>query len=197
MSTSVNGSSERIVEAAIELFHQHSYEATSLRQVADAVGLQVGSLYNHISSKEELLHRIMRQVMVDLIDYTRSAMEAGEDDVLAQIMAFMRASIRFHATRQRETFIGNSELRALSEANRKDIISLRDEYQDLFSDALTRGISEDVIVADDVQLATFTALAICSSAATWYRPGRRLSIPDLERQLPRLFAPVNEALAQK
>ena len=43
---------ERIVDAAIDLFHRQGYNATSLRQIADEVGLQVGSLYNHMRSKE-------------------------------------------------------------------------------------------------------------------------------------------------
>ena len=190
-TTPPNGSSsDRIVEAAIELFHQHSYEATSLRQVADAVQLQVGSLYNHISSKEELLFRIMRRVMVELIDHTREAMQQAGDDVVAQMRAFMQASIHFHATRREETFIGNSELRALSEERRKEIVALRDEYQDLLGDALAQAADEGLVHVDDVQLATFTGLAICSSVATWYRPGGRLTIADLEKYLPGFFTPL-------
>ncbi|MFD6064927.1 TetR/AcrR family transcriptional regulator [Rhodococcus wratislaviensis] len=49
-------------EAAARLFYEHGYEATSLRTVASEVGIQVGSLYNHISGKEELPTDIMVSV---------------------------------------------------------------------------------------------------------------------------------------
>ncbi|WP_373237574.1 TetR/AcrR family transcriptional regulator [Cohaesibacter celericrescens] len=43
-----------IYDASIELIYQNGYEAVSLRQLAGTVGIQVGSLYNHIASKQEL-----------------------------------------------------------------------------------------------------------------------------------------------
>jgi AcrR family transcriptional regulator len=182
-------SSERIIDATVELFYRKGYEATSLREVADAVGLQVGSLYNHISSKEDLLFGIMRGVMIELIAHTRAAMEQA-DDATARITAFMEASITFHARRQKETFIGNSELRSLDEPHHKEVIELRDEYQQLMSDALTAAKDEGRLAIDDVQLATFAGLAICSSVATWYRPEGRLSIDALVQRLPLQFGPL-------
>lgn len=191
--TNGTSSSERILDATVDLFHRKGYEATSLREVAEAVGLQVGSLYNHISSKEELLFGIMREVMVELLDHVRSAMDDA-DDAAGRIAAFMQASITFHARRQKETFIGNSELRSLDDAHRKEIIKLRDEYQQLMAEALTEADDKDQLHIDDVQLATFSALAICSSVATWYRPEGRLSIDELARRLPLQFAPLASAM---
>lgn len=190
------GSSARIVEAAIDLFHRKGYEATSLREVADAVGLKVGSLYNHISSKEELLFGIMQGVMTELIDHTREAM-AAEPDPVGRIRAFMRASIHFHATRRKETFIGNSELRSLGGERREQIVALRDEYQQLLADALVAAAETDGIEIDDVQLATFSGIALCASVATWYRPGGRLTLEDLEERLPALFAPLATSVADR
>src|SRR5690606_27053850 len=130
---------QKITEAAIELFSQQGYYATSLRQVADRVGIQVGSLYNHIRSKEELLFSIMRQVMMELIDYTRSCLAEVNGDALERLTTILRASIRFHATRPRETFIGNSELRGLTAERRAEIVKLRDEYEAIVRDAIDAG----------------------------------------------------------
>lgn len=190
------GSSARIVEAAIDLFHRKGYEATSLREVADAVDLKVGSLYNHISSKEELLFGIMHSIMTELIGYTREAM-AAERDPVGRVRAFMRASIHFHATRPKETFIGNSELRSLGEERREQIVALRDEYQQLLTDALVAAAETDAIEIDDVQLATFSGIALCASVATWYRPDGRLSLEDLEERLPALFAPLATSVSDR
>ncbi|MCY0874798.1 MAG: TetR/AcrR family transcriptional regulator, partial [Firmicutes bacterium] len=47
-----------IARAAIKLFNQKGYHATSVQDIADEVGLQKGSLYHYIASKEELLLQI-------------------------------------------------------------------------------------------------------------------------------------------
>jgi AcrR family transcriptional regulator len=87
---------QRIVGLAVDLFYEQGYNATSLRQVAEAVGVQVGSLYNHMSSKEELLFDIMRSIMDDLIADAEVALAQAGHEPLDRIMAFMRTSIRFH-----------------------------------------------------------------------------------------------------
>lgn len=184
---------ERIVEAAVDLFHRQGYNATSLRQIADDVGLQVGSLYNHMSSKEQLLFDIMRDVMEELIEHTEEEMAAAGSDSLEHVLAFLRASIHFHATQQKQTFIGNSELRGLSAEHRAEIVELRDRYETMLRETLQAAQDDGAIEVPDVQLATFAALALCTSVATWYRPNGRLSLEDLDQLLPQFFGPLCSA----
>ncbi len=181
---------ERITKAAVDLFYRQGYNATSLRQIADGVGLQVGSLYNHMSSKEQLLFDIMREVMEELIEHTEEEMAAAGRDHVDQVMAFLRASIHFHATRQKQTFIGNSELRGLSPEHRAEIVELRDRYETILREALQAAQDDGALELADTQLATFAALALCTSVATWYRPNGRLSLDDLDRMLPQFFGPL-------
>ncbi|HMU92794.1 MAG TPA: TetR/AcrR family transcriptional regulator [Anaerolineales bacterium] len=48
-----------IEDAAIELFMEHGYHATSMRQIADQAGLALGGIYNHFASKEEIFEGII------------------------------------------------------------------------------------------------------------------------------------------
>ncbi|MBA9077396.1 TetR/AcrR family transcriptional regulator [Rufibacter quisquiliarum] len=48
-----------ILEAAVELFAEHGFEGTSIRQIAVKAGISLGLLYNYFSSKEELLKAII------------------------------------------------------------------------------------------------------------------------------------------
>lgn len=48
-----------IEDAAVELFIDHGYHATSMRQIADQAGLALGGIYNHFSSKEEIFEAII------------------------------------------------------------------------------------------------------------------------------------------
>lgn len=185
-----------IVEAAVGLFFRQGYQATTLRQIADEVGVQVGSLYNYISSKEQLLHDIMRRIMVDLVEGVRAELD-GVDDPLERIERFMRHSIRFHGERQEETFIGNTELRSLSPELRTSIVDLRDEYESLLRSALVDASAAGQINVHDPQLATFAGLAVCSHVATWYQPGGRRDIDEIADDLCAAYAPLqSRRLAQ-
>jgi AcrR family transcriptional regulator len=56
-----------IEDAAVELFMEHGYHATSMRQIADHAGLALGGIYNHFKSKEE----IFEAIIVDKHPYRR------------------------------------------------------------------------------------------------------------------------------
>jgi len=48
-----------IEDAAVELFMEHGYHATSMRQIAERAGLALGGIYNHFASKDELFEAII------------------------------------------------------------------------------------------------------------------------------------------
>jgi AcrR family transcriptional regulator len=186
---------ERIREAAITLFHRQGFNATSLRQIADEVGIQVGSLYNHIASKEALLLEIMRDVLLELIEDTEREMAAAGPVPLDRVLAFFRTSIRFHTQRREQTFIGNTELRGLSAPHREEIVRLRDHYEGLLRDALTAWRDAGGEGLEDVRLAARIGTAVFATVAVWYRPDGRLTVEDLQRLLPPLFGPLGRAAA--
>lgn len=176
---------------AVRLFYRQGYRATTLRQIADEVGVQVGSLYNYISSKERLLFDIMRGIMVDLCEGTEAEL-AQVDDPLEQIHRFMVYGIRFHGERQQEVFIGNTELRSLTGRRRRAIVDLRDRYESLLRNALERA-SAGYLPISDVTMATFAGLAITTHVATWYRAGGPYSLDEIAEHLCATYAPLAAA----
>ena len=85
---------DRIMDEAATLFLQHGYEGTSLRQLADVVGIKAGSLYYHFASKDELLTEILRRgidVMQDAFDDAAAA--ASDLAPAARIGAHVRAHL--------------------------------------------------------------------------------------------------------
>ena len=104
---------ELIRTSAIDLFFEHGYEATSLRAIAGEVGIQVGSLYNHLTSKESLLYSIMSTIMEDLLREFDARLDSVTDSV-ERLRTAIEVHVFFHTARAREVFIGNSELRSLT-----------------------------------------------------------------------------------
>ena len=70
---------QAILDAALELFSRQGYEATSISQIADAVGIRKASLYSHFTGKQDILDTLVR---VTLAQYERRSVfaEARWDD---------------------------------------------------------------------------------------------------------------------
>jgi AcrR family transcriptional regulator len=169
---------ESIRAAAIDLFFEHGYEATSLRAIAGQVGIQVGSLYNHLTSKESLLYSIMSKIIEDLLNEldARLATVTGSVD---RLRVAIEVHVFFHTARAREVFIGNTELRSLTPAHRRKVVKLRDQYEQRFVEIIEHGVADGSLQARDPKLSAWAILAVGTSTSTWFRPDGRLHLDDI------------------
>ena len=165
---------EAIRKAGLRLIYEHGYEAMSLRQLAAEVGIQPGSLYNHISTKQDLLFDLVQEHMKELLRQLDLALE-GKDQPVDRLRAFVAFHVTYHMTRKREVFIANSELRSLEPKHYETVVALRNAYEQRLSDILAEGAADDVFEVVDVQVATFAIIALLTGLCTWYRPGGRLT----------------------
>jgi AcrR family transcriptional regulator len=141
---------EAIRKAGLRLIFEHGYAAMSLRQLAAEVGIQSGSLYNHISTKQELLFELVRDHINELLRQLDRALE-GKQRPTDRLRAFTAFHVTYHMTRKREVFIANSELRSLEPKNYGAIVALRGAYEQRLAEILSEGLT------------------------AWYRPGGRLT----------------------
>ncbi|MGI8336396.1 TetR/AcrR family transcriptional regulator [Actinomadura scrupuli] len=167
-----------IREAAADLFYQHSYEATTLRQVAARVGITVGSLYNHISGKQALLASLMLSIMEDLLAAQEHAI-TGRSTSLDRLGAGLDCHIRFHAERARDVFIGNSELRALEPEDRDKIVSSRDVYEQTLRRLIAEACQDAGVKVLDLRLQTYAVLAAGIHVSSWYRAEGPLELDEI------------------
>ncbi len=165
---------EAIRKAGLRLIFEQGYEAMSLRQLAAEVGIQAGSLYNHISTKQELLFDLIQDHINELLRQLDRALE-GKDEPVEKLRAFVTFHVTYHMTRKREVFIANSELRSLEPKNYEAIVALRGAYEQRLAEILTQGAEEGVFEVVDVQVATFGIISLLTGLCTWYRPGGRLT----------------------
>ncbi|MFN3934172.1 MAG: TetR/AcrR family transcriptional regulator [Parvibaculum sp.] len=156
-----------IREAGLDLIHAHGYEAMSLRQLAARIGLQPGSLYNHIETKQYLLFDLIHNHMVTLLASIDKAL-AGIEDPLEALEAFIAFHLTYHIERKREVFIGSSELRSLEPKNRRKIVALRRSYEDRLCTILKQGAARGLFKIEDVRVSAYAILAMLTGICTWY-----------------------------
>lgn len=162
--------SQAIRAAAADLFYRDGYEATTLRQVADAVGIKVGSLYNHIKGKDDLLAEMMLSVMDGIEAAVHAAVEGLPDDPTLRFIRVFEAHIRFHAEHSRASFVGNSELRSLKGETLSTVLARRAKYEVFFRNLVADMGARTNAVVIDPQLQTYVLLAMGHHVASWYRP---------------------------
>ena len=165
---------EAIRKAGLRLIFEHGYEAMSLRQLAAEVGIQAGSLYNHISTKQELLFDLIQDHINELLRQLDRALDSKQEPA-ERLRAFVAFHVTYHMTRKREVFIANSELRSLETKNYQAIVALRGAYEQRLAAILADGVEQGAFEVGDIQVATFAIIALLTGLTTWYRPGGRLT----------------------
>ncbi len=165
---------EAIRKAGLRLIYSQGYEAMSLRRLAAEVGIQAGSLYNHITTKQDLLFDLIKVHMDELMERLDQALE-GVSDPEDRLQAFIAFHVGYHITRKREVFICYSELRSLEPKNYEIVVGLRQHYERKLIGILDDGVAEGRFTVADTTVAAYGILAMLTGVCTWFRPAGRLT----------------------
>jgi len=117
---------QRVLDNARRLFAARGFHAVSLRELAQAVGLQAGSLYIHIESKDALLQELIEDGFVGLIDSMQGLLagtdaERGLSVFLRHHLAFQRANPHWH-------LLASIEARHLGAEGQQELRELKADY---------------------------------------------------------------------
>jgi AcrR family transcriptional regulator len=167
-----------IVVAAIRLFHEKGYHATSMQDMADAVGLQKGSLYHYISSKEDLLVVIIHDAIAQ---YNARLTEVIAKEISVRLK--LELAVRNHLVGIAENLgmltIFLRESYALNPDQQRLISEESNRYNQMFEELYREGVAAGELRPLDPKLATRTVLGACNWFYRWYRPGGTKSIDEL------------------
>ncbi len=118
---------ERLLYTALDLFSTHGYQSTSLRDLATQLGVQPGSIYNHIENKQSLLFELMEEAMDDLLHQTNLSLKR-RNTKQSKLSLFVRAFVTFQSSNPKKLTLIDREIINLSCAQRERITALRNEY---------------------------------------------------------------------
>jgi AcrR family transcriptional regulator len=153
---------DQIRAKARTLFRERGYSATSMRDLADSLGIEASSLYNHISSKEEILQEIcfsMAESFFSAIEpVAESALEPKE-----KLRAATEAHLAVIAANSDASAVFLHEWRHMGEPFLGDFKLMRRRYEQIFRKIIEDGITQKVFREIDSTIATRTLL----SATNW------------------------------
>ncbi len=182
-----------LVAVAARLFSERGYHGTSMQDLGNELGLQRGSLYAHIGSKEELL--------LDVVDDGADRfLQRGEEALQREGTAAdrLRALLIGHvetATRHLEaSTVFLNEWRYLSPELRDHVQAKRDRYEAMVRDIIDAGILAGEFRSDaDVRFAATLVLSAANWTYTWYRPGGDLTPTEIGERFAELVTKGLEA----
>src|SRR5574337_731339 len=159
-----------LTRAAARLFAEKGYHGTSVGDLAEALGVQKGSLYAHIETKEDLLWEVAREGA----EAFHAALDGVPEDgpAVERIRAALRAHLRVVAEQLDVATVFVREWRYLEGERREAFLAERRRYEERFRALFREGREHGELRTDlDDGTAALLALSAANWAFTWLRPG--------------------------
>ncbi|MFJ3959077.1 TetR/AcrR family transcriptional regulator [Arthrobacter sp. NPDC090010] len=158
-----------VLRIAVELFNEQGYDATSVADLAQRLGLSKSALYHHFDSKEQLLELALESALSGLEGSLESAL-AENDGVAEQLNRVISGAVEvLTAQRAQVTLLlrlrGNSPVEQAA-------LERRRAFDHRIMDLVRQAQQDGVIRTDvDTGIATRLIFGMVNSITEWYRPG--------------------------
>src|SRR5258708_23351621 len=173
---------EVIIEKASRLCREKGFGAAPMRDLAEHVGVEAASLYNHIQSKSEILQTICFKVANEFMT-NLEVVEASQQPTLKKMEAIIRLHIRMMLDQYEFVYISDHEWRHLPEPYLSNFLNQRRNYRKRLGDIIEDGISRGEVK----QIDPYTAVAVILSAIrgidSWQRGRKTTSAEALEADI--------------
>lgn len=184
MEAAVNLSrKEQVIRSAAELFREKGYAASSMRDLAQKLGIEAASLYSHIKSKEEILQHLCFDMAAE---FRKSLMEVEKKNVSAseKLKLGIIGHIQVMAKDLTASAVFMNEHRHLSQPFLREFLLLRINYINRFKTIIEEGARtgefKDTI---DKKLAVMTLFSSLNWMPMWYDPSSKIDPQNLGQQL--------------
>lgn len=171
------GTRGKILQAGLVLFAETGFHGTSIRAIAQRVGINSATLYAHYPSKEQVLADLVLIGHQESAARLTSALSALPVDSTpqARLAAVVRAHVLLHADFPLLAMVTNSELHALDPVLAEPALALRAESRRLLIEVLERGVKDGVFAVPDLLLTATAIGALGMNVASWFGPDQPMT----------------------
>ncbi len=173
---------EEIRSIALRLMKTHGFGGLTMRLLAKELGIEAASIYNHISSKDELLET----VCFDLASKFESAVLEVNDiyfNAPEKLSMLVKLHIEILCADLNASTVFMHEWRYLKEEPRLDFVSKRNHYEQEIRKIIQLGIDEGHFNEVETKFAALTLLSALNSVVEWYKPTGTLTPLQVAQQL--------------
>ncbi len=180
-----------LVRVAARLFREKGFDATTVRDIAQAAGMRSGSPFYHFASKQELLAAVMEEGLRQGLERTEGVLAEAALPARERLARLVRTQYAIlHETGSDFIPVMLYDWRSLPDAHKRRIVGLKDRYDALWQRTVD-DLHREGALGIDPKLARLMILGAINFTATWYRPGARaagsVGLDELAVQTTRLF----------
>lgn len=171
-----------ITKKASALFRIRGFNAASMRELAETLGVEAPSLYNHIGSKSELLQAICLKVAGEFTAQLHATESTGLTNI-KKIETIIRFHIRMMMDQFDEVFVANHEWKHLKEPFLSDFLNQRRVYEKRLVALIGEGIKLKEFRRTDPYVAALTLLSAVRGLEFWHRHKKKVFPKVLEKDM--------------
>ena len=160
------------MKATADVFYEKGYDAATLQDIADRVGILKGSIYYYIKTKSDLLDHLLKEVHNEGVAMIRER-STVPGTVFDKLEAMFRSHVDYMSRNQAKSTVYLRELKAL-DPDRRDTLIHGHDFRDHFLVLIKKGQAEGLILPElDAKLTAQSMMGWTNSLYQWYRPQQR------------------------
>jgi TetR/AcrR family transcriptional regulator, cholesterol catabolism regulator len=166
-----DGREAQLLSIARQLFARKGYDATSLRDIAEAAQITKAALYYYFPNKDTLYERVVIESMASLLAEVQAAVGRAHTPT-EKVRAFLSASAESMEQRRDQWVAGSNAFWQAGATGRRGLaLQHRDDYEQLLRQCITDGITSGELRPVDPAIAGRLLLSGLNQMARWHRPG--------------------------
>ncbi|MCX8021053.1 MAG: TetR/AcrR family transcriptional regulator [Chitinophagaceae bacterium] len=173
---------ELILERAAAMFREKGFAATSMRDLAESVGIEAASLYNHIHSKSQILEEIIFRMAKKCNEHLND-LDKPNVSCIEKVEAIIRFHVQMMINRFDDYHVMVNDWIHLTEPSLSDFVSQRREYVQRLEAILSDGIAKNEIRPIAPYVAILTILSSVRGLEFWHRSRKQISAREMEEHM--------------
>lgn len=173
---------DAITKKASRLFKEKGFSATSMRELAEAIGVEAPSLYNHIGSKNEILQEICFKIANLFITHIEEV-EVNTQPALLKMELIIRFHIKMMLEEYESVYISDHEWKHLPEPYLSNFKNQRRIYRSRLAEIVQHGIRNKELKNIDPYVAVLTILSAIGGIESWQRSKKNIDAKSLEENM--------------
>ncbi len=177
-----NTRKNEIISKAAKLFKKRGYSAVTMRDLADALNIKAASLYNHISSKQEILATII----IGMAEAFTNGMEQIKNEPVStqeKLKKIIELHIDLTVKSPDSMACLNNDWMHLEE-KLPYFVKMRENYEENFRLILKKGVAQGEIAPRDIEIMLFSMLSTLRTLYIWYTKKGGVDAQTLKKDMP-------------
>jgi AcrR family transcriptional regulator len=170
---------ETILKKSGEIFWRYGFESSTIKILANACKFDAGNLYYYYKNKEEILYEVMKLEANSLLSRIEAFKQKDGASASERLTRFITTHIEFASSPRKSFLLFDTGLKNLTKIHKKEIVQLRDSYEQILRGIISDGIQSGEFKNTDIKIASIAIASIILRTRLWFSPGKPLTISQL------------------